>query len=220
MGTFQKYGRMERAYAAFTWIKGHWPGILATLVVVVPLAVAILGHFLKEARDRRKRHIKRDETWNRVRRDLLVRLISHCGELQPLLLNPGVDPDRWRTANATLRSRAEQRDVIQALGERYVKFLETINDERRSVDALERIVVQTHSRFPNLQTDNSRTAMYERMLLESFIMESASTTISGYTPFILLFGDAAESERLEKSAKHAYDRAKTMQSLTPLDFIN
>src|ERR1700722_8185394 len=65
---------------------------------------------------------------------LLVKLKAHCGQLRPILLQGVIDASKWATANAEIRIRAEQGDVIVALGEeRYSQVMEAITYEESSV---------------------------------------------------------------------------------------
>lgn len=169
-------------HAVAQWIGTHWAAI-AVIVPVLGLIVAgIVNHYLALAREKRARRVMRDDVRARVHADLAARLLSHCSYIQTAIGDRDADPSAWRPGNTALRRRAEMPDAIEALGGDYVGFMAAIESERRTVDALVRLGIQTRDR------------------LSERIGAGASDIIETYVPFICDFGEAQQARRLSRFA--------------------
>src|SRR5271170_2112500 len=94
----------------------------AVLGIVAAVLTPILNHYLEQRRARmaaaREDQLRSQEDERRavrVRADLLVRLRSHCANLQPLVERGTVDADLWQAAHDALLRRARDAEVIDAL---------------------------------------------------------------------------------------------------------
>jgi hypothetical protein len=166
-------------HAAAQWSGEHW----AVLAVVIPvaglIAAGIVNHYLALSRDNRARRVVRGEVRARVHADLAARLLSHCSYVQAAIGNPEADPIAWRPGNASLRTRAEMPDVVDALGKEYVSFMAAIEKERRSIDLL---------------GGNGR---------QERIDDAARGVIEAYVPFICDFGEERQGRRLAAASESA-----------------
>ena len=157
------------------------------LAVIIPVAGLIAGgivnHYLALARDGRARRLVRGDVRARVHADLAARLLSHCSYIQSGIGNPETDAGAWRPGNASLRTRAEMPDVVDALGKDYVSFMAAIEKERRTIDLL------------------ARNGARGR------IDEAARDVIEAYVPFLCDFGESRQAGRLSELARVAAKRA-------------
>jgi hypothetical protein len=163
-------------HAAQQWLTAHW-GVLAVLIPVGGAIVAgIMNHYLAVARENRARRISLGAVRGRVYKDLAARLMIHCRELQVAIADPrSVDSETLRQSNAALKKRTEARDVVEGLGSRYVAFVATIDEERRSLNHID-----------------GRTGT-----------TIAARAILGYAPFVAEFGEEQQSRNLKKFAQKA-----------------
>jgi len=133
-----------------------------------------MNHYLAVARENRARRISKGDVRGRVYKDLAARLMIHCRELQVAVADPGtVDSESLRRSNAALKSRTESADVVEALGKRYIAFVATVDEERRSL---------------NYAGSKGGTAIAARAIL-------------AYAPFVSEFGEETQGRNLRKFAE-------------------
>jgi hypothetical protein len=170
-------------HAAAQWCGEHWAVLAVVIPVVGLIAGGIVNHYLALARDSRARRLVRGDVRARVHADLAARLLSHCSYIQSGIGNPETDAGTWRPGNASLRTRAEMPDVVDALGKDYVSFMAAIEKERRTIDLLAR------NGRPSGRMD-----------------EAARDVIEAYVPFLCDFGEGRQARRLSELARVAPKR--------------
>lgn len=155
-----------------TWMAGNWQ----VLAVVIPVAggvlAGVLNHYLAVSRENRTRRLTRKDLRTRVHADLAARLLAHCSEVQHAYRSNAIDETKWRRGNDNLRQRAENSDLIDVLGPRYVSFMAAIERERRILEGLE-------------ANSKTRDGVREVMRL--------------YAPFIAEFGEPKQAKRLRRT---------------------
>jgi hypothetical protein len=165
------------------WLHAYWLVVLVSVVLAVlinqMLLYALYGR--QSGSDERRRREK-------VLRSLLSDLRAHCENLQPALLNPTVDPDRWQAANDDFQARARTREVATALGDQFDPFLFALATEARAIVAQRR------------KGDDAAT------------IENVADVLIAYAPFIKAFGNAAAARQFESMARRSYDYAKTLRA--------
>lgn len=164
------------------WLHAYWLVILVSVILAV--LINQLAYYCLYARrqtddERRGR--------NKILRSFLADLRTHCESLQPALLNPSVDTDRWQEANDAFQTSARETSVAAALGIYYDAFLFALATEARAIVAQRR------------NSDATST------------IENVADTLIAYAPFIKAFGDPAAARNFEALARRSYDYAKTLR---------
>ena len=157
-------------HSAAQWTGDHWQALAVVIPVGGGIAAGILNHALGVSRDNRSRRLARADARTRVHADLAARLLAHCSYLQRASAAAQLDADTWRRGNASLRARAEMTDSIDVLGARYVKFMATIEHERR--------IVEEKAAAGN---------------------DGVREVVRLYAPFIAEFGEPVQARRLERA---------------------
>jgi hypothetical protein len=156
-------------HAIAQWTSDHWQVLAVVIPVAGGIVAGILNHVLSVSRDNRSRRLARSDARSRVHADLAARLLAHCSYLQRASACAQIDTAAWRRSNASLRARAEMTDSIEVLGPRYVRFMATIERERRIVE--EQAVAAN---------------------------EGVREVVRLYAPFIAEFGEPVQARRLER----------------------
>jgi hypothetical protein len=172
------------------WLQANWA------VIVVAVIISVLAdQLISQWRDARLR--TRDERRHRedVFRRLLGPLRAHCESLMPKLLEPAVDPERWKHINADLLARAQETEVRSALALSYDAYLAAIAAETRAIENQRRIQRDA--------TAKART------------IENVADVLIAYAPFVRRFGDPRAAREFEAVARRSYDYAQTLRSAGP-----
>lgn len=168
------------------WLHAYWLVVLVSVVLAVTINQLVF-FFLYGRQNKSDERRRREQ----IVRSVLSDLRAHCENLQPALLNPVVDSDRWQEANVEFQTRARARETIQALGDHYDGFMFAVATEARA------IVEQRRHQDP------------------ASTIENVADTLIAYAPFVKAFGDAQAARRFESMARRSYDYAKTLRPGTP-----
>lgn len=157
------------SHAAAQWAGDHWQVLAVVIPVAGGIAAGIINHALSVSRENRSRRLAHSDVRARVYADLAARLLAHCSYLQRAADSAQLDATAWRRGNADPRARAQMTDSIEVLGARYVRFMATIEHERRVVEE------------------------------KAAPREGGREVIRLYAPFIAEFGEPVQARRLERA---------------------
>lgn len=164
-------------HTAGQWFASHWTVIAVVIPVAGALIAGLLNHYLAVSRENRSRRISRVDTRGRVHKEIAARLILHCRELCAAVEQPqAADTGALRAENAALTLRCREQDVVEALGTRYVAFVDTLDRERRTLERFDRRDIR---RIPDV----------------------AGRAINDLLPFIAEFGEGKRAREFRSFAR-------------------
>jgi hypothetical protein len=159
------------------WLSSHWTTLAVVIPVAGALAAGLLNHYLAVSRENRSRRISHVDVRGRVHKEIAARLILHCRELSAAIDEPrAADTGSLRADNAALTLRCREQDVVEALGTRYVAFVDALDRERRTLERFDRRDVRG-------------------------IPDVAGRAISDLLPFIAEFGESKRAREFRSFAR-------------------
>ena len=129
----------------------------------------------------------------RVRADVLVRLRSHCANLQPLVQRGSVDADLWQAAHDALLRRARDAEVIDALGPTYHGFMQAIHNESVAINLQRAKNAEAASRGGGSE-------------LHDFSSDNVAGVLAGYATIVRALGDDPTATVLDTSLPRSRSR--------------
>ncbi len=170
-----------------------WVAIIGVLAAIL---TPLLNHYFTRRRDRavaerddRLRSEEHERRAARVRADVLVRLRSHCANLQPLVERGAADADLWQAAHDALARRARDAEVIDALAGSYDGFMHAIHTEA--------VAINTQ------RVRNGDTGDRGARDLRASTSANVAGVIAAYVPYVRELGDPASAATFERSAERA-----------------
>ena len=182
-----------------------WAALIGVAGVVIGV---VLTNLFVQARDRKKANLRRAT----AKADLLARLKTHCADLRPVLLQGVIDPDAWQAEHGKIEARAQESDVVEALGATYDSFMKAVHDETKAILSQRQANARIRA-FLREHTDEGKP--FRKREIDDhydYTTENVADVVIAYAPFIRELGDAETAGSLLDVATQMREVARARHS--------